>query len=273
MKISIILAIYNEEKTLKKCLNTLVSQQINAEFEIIIVDDGSKIDVSTLNWDELKSPKIQTYRLTHQGPALARNFGVTKAKGEILVFLDGDMYFEPDFIKILTAPISMGKVKGTYSTQEYTANWENIWARCWSWENGQQTRLRINPAKNANRDFRAILKTEFQRVKGFENVGYTDSWTLYTKLNYYPNGVKAKYYHFNPDTLLEVYHQAKWIGGRIRKGGFVGRALALIRASLPVSTVFGVIKAARHLAPAMLIFKIVYDFGIFQGIISSTIKK
>ena len=78
------------------------------------------------------------------------------------------MTFDKDFLKNLARPIEEGSVKGTFSKDEYVSNWENIWARCWSINEGWELKRR-HPKNYPNHQpvFRAVLKSEFDRVGGF----------------------------------------------------------------------------------------------------------
>jgi len=270
-EISIILAIYNQDKYLKKCLESLAKQE-KVNIEVIVIDDGSYRKIqNSIRQPSGKIKNLKIFRIAHSGTAKARNFGANKAKGEILVFLDGDMRFEKDFLAKLTVPIRKGKAKGTFSTEELVANWDNLWARCWNWENGLPDKRRIDPKRvDMVKDFRAILKSEFDKVNGFDDIGYTDTWSLSKKLGYQPKPVKdARYYHFNPSGLLEVFRQAAWIGGRHRKFGLLGKAVALIRAFLPISLIVGILKGLIKVEPRFILFKLVYDIGIIAGISAS----
>ena len=268
IKISIILAVYNEEKYLQKCLNSLLLQVGVGEVEIIIIDDGSK--EKSLLKDFGEKSHLHLFRIKHSGTAIARNYGASKAKGEILVFVDGDMRFEKDFLKKLTKPISNGMCKGTFSSEEFVGNWDNIWARCWNYENGLPGHRRINlQRKDMVKDFRAILKTEFIRVKGFDDIGYTDTWTLSQKLHYLPCETKALYYHYNPSSLKEVLTQSIWIGKRQRKYGNIGKLVSLIRSFFLASLVKGLICSIRFNQPHFFLFQPVYDLGISLGIMQS----
>jgi len=268
-EISVILAIYNQDKYLKKCLGSLAKQE-GISYEVIVIDDGSFHKITNYKL-QITNGKFRVFGIKHGGTAKARNFGANKAKGEILVFLDGDMRFEKDFLAKLTAPIRKGKTKGTFSTEELVANWDNHWARCWNWENGLPDKRRIDPKRiDMVKDFRAILKSEFDKVNGFDDIGYTDTWTLSKKLGYQPKPVKeARYYHYNPSGLLEVFRQAAWIGGRDRKFGLLGKAIALFRASLPVSLIIGIPKGLIKAELRFILFKLVYDIGIIAGISAS----
>jgi hypothetical protein len=86
------------------------------------------------------------------------------------------------------------------------------------------------------------------------------------------NASGAIFYHKNPSSLLEVFNQAKWVGKRKYKLGYLGYLWGLVRASLPISLVVGLYKSFTfHLLP-FTIFKIIYDFGIFIGILQFMIS-
>ena len=74
------------------------------------------------------------------------------------------------------------------------------------------------------------------------------------------------FYHKNPSSLSEIFAHAKWVAKRKYKLGIVGNIIALMRASLPVSLVIGLYKGIKSGNLMFVVFKIVYDFGIFMGI-------
>lgn len=95
IKLSIIVPVYNVEKYLEKCLDSLVNQTLK-DIEIIIVNDGSK-DNSQLIIDKYakRYPNlIKTYKKTNGGLSSARNYGIKKAKGEYIAFVDSDDYVD-----------------------------------------------------------------------------------------------------------------------------------------------------------------------------------
>ena len=95
--ISIIVPIYNTEKYLNKCLTSLVKQK-NIDFEIICVIDGSP-DKSEKIVEKFKKkyPKlIRSYKKKNGGLSDARNYGIKKAKGEYIGFVDSDDWVEKD---------------------------------------------------------------------------------------------------------------------------------------------------------------------------------
>lgn len=268
MKVSVIIPTYNEYLVINKCLESLSKQDFK-DFEIIIVDDGS----TDRTWQVLSEIRnlefeIRKLRAEHVGAGAARNLGASHAKGKILVFVDADMTFDVSFLEKLTEPIRKNFVKGTFSKEEYVSNWNNVWARCWNINEGWEEKRRHPKNYPDNQPvFRAILKSEFDRVGGFTPGGYDDDWSLSRKLGYEAVAApEAIFYHKNPSSLAEIYKHAKWVGKRKYKYGYFGYVVGMIRSTLPVSLVVGIYKSVYYRLPAFMIFKIIYDFGIFVGI-------
>lgn len=270
MKVSVIIPTYNEEDVIDGCLKSLSKQSLE-DFEIIMVDDGST-DSTVKKIRDLNLRNLTLLTQEHKGAGAARNLGALKAKGEIIVFVDADMTFDEDFLLNLIKPIEEGSAKGTFSKEEYVSNWENVWARCWNINQGWEEKRR-HPKNYPDKQkvFRAILKSEFERVGGFdEKRGYDDDWSLGEKLGYESvSAPGAIFYHKNPDNLVDVFKQAKWASKRKYKLGIIGAAYNLLVFSLPDSLWIGFWKSLFNGEPAFLIFKIVYDFGAFLGILEN----
>lgn len=99
--ISIIVPVYNKEKHLKRCLDSLVRQTYE-NFEIILVDDGSTDKSADLILEYTqKYSNIYAYYQKNQGASSARNFGMEKAEGEYICFVDGDDYIYEDYVSYL----------------------------------------------------------------------------------------------------------------------------------------------------------------------------
>ena len=108
MKVSIIVPVYNVEIYLRKCLDSLVNQTLE-DIEIIVVNDGTK-DNSQSIIDEYaaKHPdKIKAYIKENGGLSDARNFGIKRATGDYIGFVDSDDYVETTmFEKLYNKAIS-----------------------------------------------------------------------------------------------------------------------------------------------------------------------
>ncbi|MDX9704446.1 MAG: glycosyltransferase [Weeksellaceae bacterium] len=101
MKVSVIVPVYNTEKYLPKCLDSLVSQTLD-EMEILVVNDGSP-DNSQKIIDEYsaKFPQIKSFQKPNGGLSDARNFGIEKANGKFIGFVDSDDYVHPEMFETL----------------------------------------------------------------------------------------------------------------------------------------------------------------------------
>ncbi len=99
--VSIIVPVYNVEKYLRPCLDSILVQTY-ANIEIILVDDGSK-DNSGVICDEYvaKDSRIHVLHKENGGVSKARNAGIDRAQGEYLSFIDGDDTVDPDYIEIM----------------------------------------------------------------------------------------------------------------------------------------------------------------------------
>jgi glycosyltransferase involved in cell wall biosynthesis len=260
--VSIITPVYNEEKYLPFCLSSLKEQSFR-DYEVIVIDDGSTDRSSRLAQDFGARVLVQS----HQGTGEARNLGAKQARGKILVFVDADMKFDKDFLSYLVKPILEGKTIGTFQEEELVANPENIWARCWSFNSDlPQERRRPVSLPGEIGVFRAILKKQFLKIGGFDpSKGYMDDGTLAEKLKIQATMASgSKCYHFNPETLKEVFFSARWIG---RSGQFPQKIENLLRYSFINSLRIGLRNFLIRKQPfRFIIFKIVYDLGMFQGI-------
>ncbi len=96
--ISIIIAIYNRKDELFELLNSL-SHQTDKDFEVIIVDDGSQINLRPTVELFQESLTLELFRKDNSGPGLSRNFGAKKAKNDWLIFVDSDVIVETDYIQ------------------------------------------------------------------------------------------------------------------------------------------------------------------------------
>ena len=99
--ISIVIPVYNIEKYLEKCLDSLINQTFK-DFEIICVNDGSKdSSLEILNEYAKKDSRFKIITQENGGSGSARNNGLSHAQGKYVQFLDGDDYFESEMLEKL----------------------------------------------------------------------------------------------------------------------------------------------------------------------------
>ncbi len=100
-KLSIVIPVYNTEKYLHKCIDSVLAQTFT-DYELILVDDGSK-DSSPAICDEYaaKDSRIRVIHQENAGACLARKAGIAIAVGDYIGFVDSDDYIEPDMYETL----------------------------------------------------------------------------------------------------------------------------------------------------------------------------
>ena len=118
-KVSIIVPIYNVEKYLRQCLDTIIDQTLR-EIEIILVDDGSTDSSLTICKEyEQKDNRIKLIHKENEGLGYTRNRGLQEATGEFVGFIDSDDWIELDMFEKLyqtaienKADTCLGNIKG-----------------------------------------------------------------------------------------------------------------------------------------------------------------
>ena len=124
-KISVIVPVYNVRKYLKKAIYSIINQKYR-NLEIILVDDGST-DGSGEICDEFKKidDRIVVYHKENGGLSSTRNYGMKKATGDYVIFIDSDDYIHQEMIfslyeerKKVDADVSVCGIMNVYNTKE-----------------------------------------------------------------------------------------------------------------------------------------------------------
>lgn len=109
--ISIIVPVYNVEKYIAKCIDSIIKQTYT-NLEIIIIDDGSPDHSGKISEGyQQKDNRIKVIHTKNSGVSAARNLGVDNSKGKYVVFVDGDDFLASDFIEYM---LSIIKKTGAY---------------------------------------------------------------------------------------------------------------------------------------------------------------
>jgi glycosyltransferase involved in cell wall biosynthesis len=99
--ISVIVPVYNSEQNLSKCIESLIVQTYE-DIQIILVNDGSKdASLEVCRYYKKKDLRINIVNKENGGVGSARNFGIKKAYGTYICFVDADDYVKPDFVENL----------------------------------------------------------------------------------------------------------------------------------------------------------------------------
>lgn len=122
--VSVIIPMYNAERYIRDCLDSLTRQSYT-NFEVIIIDDGSLDDSYNiaLSYASIDS-RFYVVQQNNSGPAVARNLGLTLHKGEYVFFLDADDFLTDDALHLCIDKIQ-------------TDNTDIIYGDCYSYSNGK----------------------------------------------------------------------------------------------------------------------------------------
>lgn len=264
--VSVIVPFYNEEKYIEKCLDS-VKRQTYPHIELIVVNDGSTDKSAKL----AKRYADVFIHQKHNGPGVARNKAAKEAKGKILIFIDADMYLDDKYIENLVKPIIVGVFESSFTRDEYVANPQNIWTKCYFIDNNLKgAKKNIDSSKQKNY-YRAITKNLFVKIGGYNiKFGYTDDNKNNSRFKI--NSALAKgavCYHYNPDSLKEVYLSSRWIG---RSPEYKKNLKNILRYSFVNSLLISLKKISKGAPLNFLTYKLVFDFGILSGILSKNLK-
>lgn len=120
VEVSVIVPVYNTGKTAVKLAKKLLGD--NERLEVILVDDGSTDD----SWQvlqDLNDKRIKKYRKENGGPSAARNYGIEKASGEYLMFVDSDDDVKVGFVEKMLEAINSSDVALAVCGVKYKKIW------------------------------------------------------------------------------------------------------------------------------------------------------
>jgi len=230
-KVSVIIPVYNVEKYLRECLDSILSQTFK-DFEVICVDDGSTdASVDILREYADNDDRFILLKQENQGAAAARNYGMSIAKGKYLLFLDSDDVFSEMLLEksvakaeFFDADITIFKAMSFDTTSKIKAVMKDGITK---FRLGQQKTFSHNdvsdkifnsfliPAWNKlfKKSFVFNNKILFQEIKRYNDLFFTNkALTLATKiilldevLLFYRVGLKSNLQSGKDDTPLEVH--------------------------------------------------------------------
>jgi len=166
-KISVIVPTYNSEKTIRETIEAVLNQNYpKKKYELIIVDDGS-LDKTVGVVKKFRS--VGFFKQKHKGAAAARNLGVKKSKGDIILFTDADCVPGKNWIKNMVKPFvdkNVIAVSGTYRTM----NNDSLIARFVGLEIDERHRkLQKRKSIDFVGTFSGAYRREiFRKVRGFD---------------------------------------------------------------------------------------------------------
>lgn len=100
-KISFIIPVKNGEKYIRRCLNSILIQKYD-DYEIIVIDNASTDMTKDIVLNEYKYDRVKYYYLDRLGVSIARNYGLKKAIGDYIIFVDVDDFIEGNTLDIIS---------------------------------------------------------------------------------------------------------------------------------------------------------------------------
>ncbi|MFC1648894.1 glycosyltransferase [Nanoarchaeota archaeon] len=211
-EISVIVPVYNGERYIEGCLNSLLNQSLTkSKYEILIIDNGSTDKTPEL----VRKHKVKLFSEKKKGAANARNKGMKAAKGNLIVFTDSDCIANKDWLKNLlesskSADAIAGEVipyeKRTLA-QKYIAKRRRSTKK--SWELKRKTAPGYIRTSNFAVKRKVIKKVGFFDTR-FANCGGEDddyAWRVHWAGFKIAVNPKAKILHRDRDTLKALYKQ------------------------------------------------------------------
>ena len=124
-KICVIVPVYNTEKYLHRCIDSILAQTFT-DFELLLIDDGSK-DNSGKICDEYaaKDERVRVFHKENGGVSSARNLGLDNAVGEWIAFIDADDYVETDYLYSLVSHTDADLIMSSFVIIDNVEEWNN----------------------------------------------------------------------------------------------------------------------------------------------------
>lgn len=212
IKISIIVPIYNTEKYLKKCLDSLVNQTLK-EIEVILINDGSSDDSQKIIDNYVKKySNCKSKTINNSGQAIARNIGINEANGEYLMFVDSDDWLKKDACKKLYDASNYGEIDIVCGKILKVENNVTIKLQDYKIENEIKRYLigETGPcAKIIKKSLIVENKLLFPKLKAYEDISIVPVWGLYANKIKYINEDIYNYLIHEGSTMKQLEYNEK----------------------------------------------------------------
>jgi glycosyltransferase involved in cell wall biosynthesis len=202
---SVIIPSYNSEATIEKCLESILGQAFPGEFEVIVVDSSSD---KTPDIIRSRYPSVQCHHFDRKtDPGTARNFGVSLAQGEILLFIDSDCIARPGWLYRLVSlhrQVKYGIVGGAVenanpgsvvSLSSYVAEFGDCLPA-----------MREGPTRHLPTCNISYKRRIFEKYGGFDPRYYPqEDYHFHWRL-----GKAGEEIYFDPDARVAHHHRTRW---------------------------------------------------------------
>lgn len=208
MDISVYMPVYNGEKYIKRCLDSVLSQEFSGSFEFIIVDDGSE-DNTIKMIEEYNDERIKLFKQPHKGIVDASNYGIEQCTGKYIARMDCDDVMLPNSLQLRYDFLESHPEYGVCSGDALIINGKHRFLKL----NGREFEIKLNrlfrfyPFTHSNFMYRSELNLRYD--KAYE---WGEDTELYFRLLY--NGIRA---YSLKETLCEYYVNNDSVSVRLAK--------------------------------------------------------
>jgi GT2 family glycosyltransferase len=236
---SIVIPTYNRPERLASCLKAIALLNYPRDrFEVIVVDDGSKMFLDAVVAPFKTQMAIKLFRQENAGPAAARNLGATEAKGEFVAFTDDDCQPLPDWLErfatsLVSSPTAMigGQTINALKNNPYSTASQKLIDYLYEYYNPARGKAAFFASNNI-----AMSKSGFDNLAGFdvsfplaaaEDRDFCDRWQQNYPMIYNP---EARVNHYHQLSLTSFWKQHFGYG----RGAFCFHQLRSLRAAKPM---------------------------------------
>ncbi len=252
--VSVIIPAHNEERWIGECLDSL-ARQTYSDHEVVVVDDSS----SDRTGEIARAKGARVIRVEAAGDGGARDAGAEICSGEILVFLDADEMFDPDFLELLLEPFADPDVRAAFpGGVRYRNSGEGL-APGWLTIRGVKDRK--PPTFTTPHWFvKAVRRSDFERVGGYPKEGYGSDETFGRLVG--PAVVVDAGWDFTlPTGGREIFGKARWIG----RGPQFARQRPRLWRFTPLGSIPASIRLLIGGEPRSALVRLIYDAGLLVG--------
>lgn len=256
--ISAVIAAHNEELHLATCIKSLLNQSYK-NIEIFVVENGDSNDKTLEIAKSFEKKYKNVHALTipgkQKGPGNAWNYGIKKAKSDLIMICGADLIYGKDHVKKGIKYLLESKSPGIVHSSEKCHNISNLWARAFF-----KTRSSVDETGLAK--VFTFVKKDYVKKRPFNsNLGYADDQTIFrTEGTKFP-GYNLEVSQDNPASFKDTWDHSLWVG---RSMSHPARIIAV----LPVFPFYALYKTLNHLrtdfyAPFVLFLPVYYSIRYF----------
>ena len=239
MKVSVIVPVYNVEQYIEKCLLSIKNQTLS-DFECLIINDGTKdasIEVAKIVVGNDK--RFKFFDKENGGLSDARNYGIEKANGEYLCFIDSDDYIAPDLLELT---YNMGKENNSdivcfdmyYVNEDGSLeySWGSNYTGVSNYKDNKEIIFSNNSANNKIYKASFIKDKRFFKGMWYEDLAVIPTWIaaannmahVYKPLYYYVQR-QGSITHKADIRIFDIYKAISMVKNKLQLGAYEVRGL------------------------------------------------